>query len=271
MKILMRLLSFSIMVFLVLMVAGFASAQQIGDEITCYKALSPPKIDGKLNDWNAKASITGVLTPDSDSVGPYRDDPLPADADDCSLEAFAMWDEDNFYIAFAMVDDEPTVENPGGAPWDGPDYVELYTDPTNKSNGERSDAWCIGPRNGDDMVAFQSDPVEREGIDFDLAIVASDGPIRDGKDGWILELRLGADSFDPDPIDLRPGTIMGMIIFITDTDEGEARTRMVIPGGGDTAKIPTSDSFLLVFSAETASVSPIGNATTTWGQTKIAD
>jgi hypothetical protein len=270
MKTLMRSPKFSTMVFAVLLVTSLASAQQIGEEVTCYKASSPPKIDGKLNDWDAKASITGVLTPDSDSVGPYRNDPLPADEDDCSFEAFAMWDEDNFYIAFA-VDDDPIVENAAGAPWDAPDYVEIYTDPTNKSNADRGDGWCIGPRNGDDTVAFQSDPIERDAPDHDIVIAASDGPLRDGKGGWVIELRLGKDSFDPEPLALKPDSIMGMIIFVNDTDEGESRSRMVVPGGGDTSGIPTSDSFLLVLSAEIAAVSPIGNSATTWGQIKAAD
>jgi hypothetical protein len=196
MKTLMRFLNFSVIVFFVLLVTNLASAQQIGDEVTCYKAASPPKIDGSLDDWDPKTSITGILAPDSDSVGPYQNDPLPADEDDCSFEAFAMWDEDNFYLAFAIVDDDPILENAAGAPWDAPDYVEIYTDPTNKSNAERGDGWCIGPRNGDDMIAFQSDPLERDAIDFDLVIAASDGPLRDGKGGWVLELSHGRRRLD---------------------------------------------------------------------------
>lgn len=227
MKILMRPSSISITVFLVLVLTGFVSAQQIGDEVTCYKASSPPKIDGKLNEWFPETSITGPLGPDSDSVGTYENDPLPEDADDCSFEMFAMWDADNFYVAFGVVDDSTLLDNPAGAPWDAPDH--------------------------------------------DIVIAASDGPLRDGRDGWVIELRLGKDSFDPDPLALKPDQILGMIIFVNDTDEDESRSRMVVPGGGNTSGIPTSDSFLLVLSAETAAVSPIGNSATTWGQVKAAD
>lgn len=270
MKMLVSPLKLSVIVFLVLLVTSFASAQHIGDETTCYKASSPPKIDGKLDEWDAKTSVTGYITPDSEFVGQYAAEPLPADAGDCSFEAFAMWDEDNFYIAFAIVDDDPILENPAGFPWGTTsDNVEIYTDPTNKSNAERSDAWAIGPRNGDEMIAVQCDPMVRDAIDFDLAIGVSDGPLKDGKEGWVIELRLGEDSFDPDPITLKPGGIMGMIMVISDVDGGEPRSRMMVPD--ESGGVPTSASFLLVFSAESVAVSPIGNAATTWGQVKAVD
>jgi len=121
------------------------------------------------------------------------------------------------------------------------------------------------------MIAFQSDPIERDAPDHDIVIAVSDGPLKDGKDGWVIELRLGKDSLNPEPLALEPDQIMGMMVFINDTDQGEGRSRMVVPAGGDTGDIPTSDSFLLVLSAENVAVSPMRISTTTWGQIKAVD
>lgn len=108
-----------IMAFLVLLVTNFVSGHQKGDKVTCLKAPTPPTIDGKLNEWHAQTSITGYLTPDSDNVkgGGWGTTP-PKNADDSSFEMFAMWDENNFYLAGEIVDNSVLLDNnPEAAPW----------------------------------------------------------------------------------------------------------------------------------------------------------
>lgn len=267
MKILMRSLQLSIMAFLVLLVTSFAIGHQIGDKVTCLKAKSPPTIDGKLDEWYPETSISGGwLTPDSDNVSPYQNDPMPEDAEDCTFNLYAMWDESNFYVALGVVDDSVEIENPDPKPWNAPDYCELYMDPTNRSDAGRSLSWCIANINGKKKIALQADPVEREALDYDMALNASE-TVKNDQSGWILELRLGKESFDPDPITLEPTQIMGCMFILNDTDGGNG-SRIAFPVGADWDALATEDYFKLVLSEETAAVSPKDNSAITWGKVK---
>lgn len=256
--------------FLIL-VTSFAIGHQIGDKVTLLKAKSPPKIDGKLNEWYPETSISGgYLTPDSDNITQYQSTPMPEDAEDCTFNLFAMWDEANFYLALEVVDDSVMMENPNPQPWNAAEHFEFYMDPTNRSDAGRSLSWCIANVNGEEPIAFQADPVERDAPDYDMALKASE-TIRNDQSGWILELRLGEESFDPDPITLEPEHIMGALFILNDTDEGEGkRTRIFCPVGADSGALATEDYFKLILSEETAAVSPTDNSAITWGTIKIS-
>ncbi|MBM3235418.1 hypothetical protein FJZ31_03880 [Candidatus Poribacteria bacterium] len=266
-----------IIAVLVLLVTNFVSGHQIGDKVTCFKAPAPPTIDGKLNEWHAQTSITGYLTPDSDNVkgGGWGTTP-PKDADDSSFEIFAMWDENNFYLAGEIVDNSVLLDNnPEAAPWrSAVDNIEVYGDPMNVGGGSRGVGLGLGIANGKVPTVFQSDPMEREALDYDAMVDVPKTSLRVGKTGWILEARLGKKAFDPSGIKLEPNHIFGVLFIIDDHDKNGEQHRLLCPANATTA-LSNAETFKLVFSAQLAPRSAAvffqNNLTITWGQIKVAD
>ena len=270
MKILMKTPQLLIMAFLVLLVTSFASGHKKGDKVDCFKAPAPPKIDGKLDEWHAKTSITGYLTPDSDNVGGYPGTPLPKNADDSSFEIFAMWDKDNFYIAGEIADSSVLLDNnPEADPWRSPvDNIEVYGDPMNVGGGSRGIGLGIGIANGKVPTIFRADPTEGEVLDYDLMVDVPKTPLKVGKPGWVFEARLSEKSFEPSGIKLEENHIFGILFIIDDHDENGEKHRLLCPADGE---LNNDGTFKLVFSgqlAPSAAVTPIDNLANTWGNIK---
>ena len=83
-------------------------------------------IDGDLSEWDTSKSLK------IDSLNQIIDQIEHWDGEaDCSMEAYAMWDEDNLYIAMKILDDTPLVYREG-FPLDELDAVIFFlsTDPT---------------------------------------------------------------------------------------------------------------------------------------------
>ena len=269
MKVSMRTLQLLTIVFLVLL-TSFASGHKKGDKVDCFKAPAPPKIDGKLNEWHAKTSITGYLTPDSDNVGGYPGAALPKDADDSSFEIFAMWDEKNFYLAGEIADSSVLLDNnPEAAPWRSPvDNIEVYGDPMNVGGGSRGIGLGIGIANGKEPTIFRSDPTEGEVLDYDLMVDVPKGKLNVGKPGWVFEARLSEESFAPSGIKLEENHIFGILFIIDDHDADGAGHRLLCPADGE---LNNDGTFKLVFSgqlAPSAAVLPINKLASTWGRIK---
>lgn len=272
MKTSVRRVPILILAFLILLVASFASGQQKGEKVTCFKAPAPLKIDGKLDEWHPKTSITGYLTPGSNNVkGGGWGTTEPKDADDLSFEMFAMWDENHFYLAGEIADNSVLLDNnPEAAPWrSAVDNIEVYGDPMNVGGGGRGIGLGIGIANGDVPTIFRSDPTEGEVSDYDLMVDIPKTPLRIGKPGWVFEGQLSEKSFDPSGIKLEANHIFGVLFIIDDHDENGEKHRLVCP---PTETISNNETFKLVFSTELApkgaAVSPSGKLATTWSEIK---
>lgn len=276
MKATIRILRSSVMSLLVLLLfASLAIGQQKGEKVTCFKAPAPPKIDGKLDEWHPKTSITGYLTPDSDAVkgGGWSTTP-PKDADDLSFEIYAMWDNNNFYLAGEVADNSVLLDNnPEAAPWRSEvDNIELYGDPMNVGGGSRGIGLGIGIANGEVPTIFRSDPTEGEVQDYDLMVDVPKTSLRIGKPGWVFEGSLSEKSFDPSGIKLEANHIFGVLFIIDDHDKNGEKHRLVCP---PTDTLNNDETFKLVFSAElapkSAAVSPTNSLAITLGQIKVSD
>jgi hypothetical protein len=262
--------------FLVLLLAtNLAVGQQKGEKVTCLKAPSPPNINGQLDEWHPKTSITGYLTPDSDKVkgGGWGTTP-PENSDDLSFEIFAMWHESGFYLAGEVADNSVLLEdNPEAAPWrSAVDNVEVYGDPMNVGGGSRGIGLGIGIANGNVPTIFRSDPTEGEVDNYDLMVAVPKTPLRFGKPGWVFEGRLSEESFDPSGIKLEANHIFGVLFIIDDHDDNGEKHRLVCP---PTETLNNDETFKLVFSSQlapkSAAVSPKNNLAITFGQIKVSD
>ena len=93
--------------------------------ITAYKA-ADIVIDGSLADWNLDSPAVV-----NDASQLIRDGILWKGVDDCSVNFYLAWDEDNLYMAAEVTEDTPlgAIEM---LPIDGEDNLKLYisTDPT---------------------------------------------------------------------------------------------------------------------------------------------
>ena len=116
----------ALMLTLALVLGLSASALAYSD-----KNLEAPKakdvvIDGDLSEWDTSKSLK------IDSLNQIIDQIEHWDGEaDCSMEAYAMWDEENLYIAMKILDDTPLVYREG-FPLDELDAVIFFlsTDPT---------------------------------------------------------------------------------------------------------------------------------------------
>ena len=116
----------AVLLMLVLLLGLAASAQAYSD-----KNLEAPKagnvvIDGDLGEWDT----TRMLKIDSQSQIIDQIEHWDGEAD-CSMEVYAMWDEENLYMAADVTEDTPlgAIEM---LPVDGEDNLMLFisTDPT---------------------------------------------------------------------------------------------------------------------------------------------
>jgi len=193
------------------------------------KAPKPPTIDGSLEEWSPKTSITGYQTPDSEETAPSGGNPAPEEEKDFSFELFAMWDENNIYFAGAVVDDIPELENNQNSPWNSEaDWFEFYMDPLYEGGTSRHIGVTIGIINGTEAVAYQSDPTEGLSADFDVAFAKAEKLGPNNLPGWTFEVRLGKASFDASGINLTPEQKFGLLAIPGDQD-GEERKRIAWP------------------------------------------
>lgn len=115
----------AVLLMLVLLLGLAASAQAYSD-----KNLEAPKagnvvIDGDLGEWDTTRMLK------IDSQGQIIDQIEHWDGEaDCSMEVYAMWDEENLYLAMKIMDDTPLVYREG-FPLDELDAVIFFlsTDP----------------------------------------------------------------------------------------------------------------------------------------------
>jgi len=217
-----------IFAFLVLLGIGFtARAVDRVVEVKVLKTQSPPVIDGNLKDWPVNTSITGYLTPSDigKSLQQWRGEPTPTKEEDCSLNIYAMWDENNFYFAGEVIDEKVFLDVPSGDQRGCAtgEVFEFYMDPLDVRDAARGFGGTFG---GTDKgaVLVQMDPVERL-VDEALwkgAVVAAKGLGTHNLPGWAFELQMNKDAFDPTKITaFEANNTVGLTFMIKDDDKEE--------------------------------------------------
>jgi len=89
-------------------------------EITAWKATTPIKIDGSLEEWNTSSPIK--ISQNSQLIlGDY----LWGGSYDLSAVVYIMWDDDYLYIGAEVQDDVPFTARPGFKP-DDADSIGIY-------------------------------------------------------------------------------------------------------------------------------------------------
>lgn len=108
-----------------------AGALAYGDQAaTCFKAPAEIAIDGDLTEWNTSAPA--MIDQESQVI---RDIGQWTGPEDCSAQAYLMWDEGNLYLAAKVMDDTPFMYREGFPP-DLADALVLFlsTDPETDPN-----------------------------------------------------------------------------------------------------------------------------------------
>jgi hypothetical protein len=237
------------------------------EEYEALKTNDPPKIDGDLGEW---ARAEGVYLDEWEELGGTSKGP-----DDISLTFYILWDDDNFYFAADVTDDEQLHENTGDSIWNG-DSFQVGIDPT----GERAVAdfsglsfeYNFGLDVNDEVVlsrlfghpeGWPANFVDHLKNEDELAIVRDDDA---GK--TYFELRIPAE--DLAPAEFVAGTEIGFGLIYNDSDKAHpGQTGWV--GWGTQAIVFGKDNTmmnLVIFSGECLAVNPKSKLTTTWGQAK---
>ena len=141
------------------------------------KNLEAPKakdvvIDGDLSEWDTSKSLK------IDSLNQIIDQIEHWDGEaDCSMEAYAMWDEENLYIAMKILDDTPLVYREG-FPLDELDAVIFFlsTDPT--ADPERTEYTATDWRIVQSAYGYKGEYGDEVVFDdYEAAIASIDGGI----------------------------------------------------------------------------------------------
>lgn len=179
----------------------FSTLAQTPEELKLPEAFSSipkvsegPVIDGDLNEWELSSTIL---------VSDKSTQPL----NDCSGVFFMMWDDKNLYFAAKVYDDELVQGIVGANIWEEDDIqfdldldrggdknITAYNDDDFQigfSPGdfekEKPEIWGWNPGGGRAMGSPQNS---------EIASAKFDG-------GWIIEARIGLDSFNPDLTGIR--------------------------------------------------------------------
>lgn len=163
------------MVFAVLLslILGMnTGAMAYGDlRITAFRVQGAITIDGDLSEWNTSSSA--VMNTAEQVV---RDVGQWTGPEDISVEAYLMWDDENLYLAAAIMDDTPFMYREGFPP-DMADSLVLFlsTDP---------DA--------------DPDRTEYAAADFRLTMIIDDYYFNTGIDRSMIDDNMGFDSIGED-------------------------------------------------------------------------
>ncbi|MBN2149049.1 MAG: hypothetical protein JW726_16815 [Anaerolineales bacterium] len=180
-----------------------------GSTITAAYLDDAPEIDGKLGDWNLNSYSVLAVT--------YGNN-LWDNEEDLSATAMFGWDEDHFYIA-SRVTDEDYVQNAGGKDLYLGDSLELLLDTDLLAdfyvNSLSPDDFQLGispgsPEPGDDPESYLWFPraIEGDRDEVEVAALRVD-------DGWNVEAAIPWDVFEMEPV---AGRHYGFVFSISDND-----------------------------------------------------
>ena len=216
---------------------------------------SPPRIDGKLDDWRYAIWIAFDSKDDM-----LRGQGVWEGKDDLSITWSTMYDDENFYFAAAVTDDMFTPSDNPGEPWLG-DCIFLYIDWEN-TKVEISSKPNFALINDKALVADFSTKNPEIG-ESDIAIVPNEAL---GDEGLIYEVAMPFKFLTQ--VDIEQGSEIG---FTPGYEEGTGD----LEGKGDTVFMdwfglnPDTAANLgkLIFGGPLA-VDPVSKLATTWGEMK---
>jgi len=103
-----------------------------GQNIEAVKVSAPITVDGDLGEWDLSS---GVVMDSMDLV--VRDPGQWSNAEDCTVNVYVMWDEENMYIAARILDDTPFMYREGFPP-DMADSLVLFFSTDANADPERT-------------------------------------------------------------------------------------------------------------------------------------
>jgi len=245
---------FIIIFVLIISTANLLFAQD--EEYTVLKTGTPPVIDGNLAEW---ADVPGVYLDEWEANGGSSRGP-----DDISLTLYMLWDEENFYFAAEVSDNEHLNDNVGDNIWDG-DGIQLAIDPTGERNLAAFDGntyeYNFGLGLNDDITISRlfGNP-DSKGNEAELVIVRDDS-----NEKTYYELRIPAE--DIAPANVEPNGQIGLGMICNDGDK-DAPGQAGWVGWGAQSIVFGKDNTqmnLVIFSGEKLAVSSEGRFVSTWG------
>lgn len=233
---------------------GEAFGLEYGESIVGLTA-SPPRIDGKLDDWRY---AIWIAFDSKDEL--LRGQGVWEGKDDLSIIWSTMYDDNNFYFAIAVTDDQFTPSDNAGEPWHG-DCIFLYIDWEN-TKVEVSSKPNFAFINDKALVADFSGK-NPDIVESDIAVVPNEAL---GDEGMIYEVAMPFKFLTN--VDIEQGSEIG---FTPGYEEGTDD----MEGKGDTVFMdwfglnPDTAANLgkLIF-GELLAVEPVGKLATTWGGMK---
>jgi len=216
-------------------------------------------IDGDLNDW--KLNLFGeenkiVLTKANGFINSGTID----DDDDFSAVIYALYDNDDLYIAAEVTDDATENGYTGGDNWQN-DCMEMWIDGAG-DDGTMTDTGGQDPDNYQFNVDVNGFPyIYRNDNAATLLALMETAATTQGTN-YILEIRIPFEAIPE--LDLSVSRIMGFGASFVDSDDG-VWNHILWEGEVENQPAEWGD---LEFSLETLSVEPVSKLSTTWGLMK---
>ena len=236
-------------------------SQKATKDICTYYALNvggfKPKIDGNLDDWKY---VDGKFLGKEfwEALGEQY-----SGEKDLSATWWAIWDKDNLYVAFNVVDDVHQNTKAGDTIYAG-DGIQICIDPTGKKTTHSGVCYEYGYALAGGKLSvwrWATNPASK-GENSEFAIVRDES-----KKVTIYEIRIPVG--DIAPAELAANKTIGWGLVVNESDSCDCQGGWVgwasrsIVFGKDATALAT-----MVFSAKTVAVSPQGTITTTWGSLK---
>jgi hypothetical protein len=155
----------------------------------------------------------------------------PDNISDAHLTTYVLWDDDNIYYFFDVVDDDiqdnPTVI---GQTWNK-DAIEFYIDGDNSKVAEGTGCDPGGGRCPDDpqgtiphqFLGFEADTVDGLGFDASMDLTGIEFKIADKDEGgWYAELKIPLESLGIPAVE---GSLIGFELQLDESDADDAGAR----------------------------------------------
>jgi hypothetical protein len=256
----MRRIFIYMAVFCVLVLSTqVALAGPSGGLIIAPKTYDSINIDGNLNEWKLNLFVEEnkiVLTRDNGFINSGSID----NDDDFSSVTYALYDDDDLYIAVEVTDDATENSYIEGNNWQN-DCIEIWIDGAG-DDGTMTDTGGNDPDNYQFNVDVNGAPyIYRNNDASNLLALMETAATMQGTN-YTLEIRIPFEAIPE--LDLDANRIMGFSVSFVDSDDGVWNH---ILWQGETENQPAEWGDL-EFSLETLSVEPVSKLSTTWGLMK---
>jgi len=216
-------------------------------------------IDGELGEWKLQLFSDDQKIILNTDTGFINSGTIDGD-DDFSAVIYALYDDDNLYLAAEVTDD--AIENgfTGGDNWQN-DCIEIWIDGAG-DDGTMTDTGGHDPDNYQFNVDVNGFPYVYRSDDAATLLAQMETAADTQGTNYTLEVRIPFDAIPE--LDLNDSRIMGLGISFVDSDNG-AWNHILWAGTVENQPAEWGD---LEFSLETLSVKPVDKLSATWGLMK---